>query len=837
MWTIGSETRTEKDSFRYTISNSESENGMKKGTLLFIAVVFHCISFADLPTQHFARDRSFDVLHYILNIAIDGKEQTCAGDVTIRLLPLRQQFDRILLDAGPMTISDVRIGARRVSFTHTSDTLVIETGKPYGLQDTLSVTISYAVKSPEKGMYFISPDSSYPYKGYQVWTQGEGEYNHYWFPCYDYPNDRATSEMVVTVDEGMTAISNGDLLSEKKNKENHTATYHWFEHVPHVSYLISLVVGEYVELKDSLGNLPLRYYVYLGQRENAFRSFWKTGKAIEYFSSKTGCRYPWEKYSQTVISDFMYSGEENVSATTLTDNTIHDARAHLDHTSDGLVVHELAHQWFGDYITCNDWSQAWLNEGFATFFENLFVEYDRGHDDAAQELVNDQTTIVNIDAGDRRRPMVCNRYANPMELFDSRIYGKGAIVLSMLREYLGEELFWKAIRSYAGKYSNSCVETNDFKRTIEEATGYNLHWFFDQWVYHAGYPEFEIHSRWDQLSMAEYLTVRQTQRIDSLTGLFKVPVDIELWVNGNPELYHVMIETAETTFTFPAYQQPQLVLFDKGSRILKKVRFEKSADEWTFQLQHATDAVDRLEAIEGLRWSKYDVRVTRALTMTAFGDRFWAVRQDAVWMLGEIRQPGISDSLIILYGDRDSRVRKAAVSTLGNFRGDPVIRLLQHAFEKDSSYAVQAEALRSLVKVDSIHARNYIDQGLQKYSQDEIIRIAALQSLADRTDDDVVNVLATQTHPGYPARTRIKAIQLLAAGWKEREDVRQVLMKLLNDPSYHIRQVVVRLLGEIGDLRILDQLRKISEQETNVRLVRDARDAIKQIQHRYPEQK
>ena len=810
---------------------------MKKGVVLFIAVVSHWVSFADLPTQHYARERSYDVVHYTLDIAINGGEQTCTGDVTIRLVPLRPQLDQIILDAGPMTISDVRIGASRVSFTHSGDTLSIETGKPYELQDTLSVSISYSVKSPEKGMYFVSPDSSYPYNRFQVWTQGEGEYNHYWFPCYDYPNDRATSEMIVTVDEGMTAISNGELISVKKDKENHTSTYHWFEHVPHVSYLISLVVGEYVELKDSLGNLPLRYYVYPSQRENASRSFEKTAKAIEFFSSKIRCSYPWEKYSQTVISDFMYSGEENVSATTLTDNTIHDVRAHIDHTSDGLVVHELAHQWFGDYITCNDWSHAWLNEGFATFFENLFVEYDRGHDDAAHELANDQTTIVNVDAGDRRRPMVCNRYTNPMELFDSRIYGKGAIVLSMLRDYLGDELFWKSIRSYAEKYSNSCVETNDFKRTIEEATGYNLYWFFDQWVYHAGYPEFEISSRWDRVSMKEHLTVRQTQKIESLTGLFKVPVDIELWVNGNPELYHVIIETADTAFTFPAYQQPQLVLFDKGSRILKKVRFEKPADEWIFQLQHATDVVDRLEAIEGLRWSKYDASVTRALSATAFGDRYWAVRQDAVWMLGEIRQSAIGDSLIILYGDRDSRVRKAAVSALGNFSGDPVIRLLQHAFEKDSSYAVQAEALRSLVKVDSVNARKYIDQGLQKYSHDEIIRIAALQGLANRTDADVVDVLATQTHPGYTVRTRIKAIQLLAAGWKEREDVKQVLMKLLNDQSYHVRQVVIRLFGEIGDPWILDRLSAFLEHETEVRLVHEAREAIKQIQQRYPKQK
>ena len=804
--------------------------------LLNIFILIPVLGQEPTPKEHFARERTFDVLHYKLNITIDEKKRTCTGDVTMRLVPLRLQFDRIQLDAGPMTISDVMIGARRVAFTHHGDTLEINSEKPYGLRDTLAVKITYSVTSPEKGMYFIPPDSGYSYNGYQVWTQGEGEYNHYWFPCYDFPNDRATSEMIVTVGDQSTAISNGELIEVKKNKNNHTATFHWLEHVPHVSYLISLIVGEYVEIKDSVGGVPLQYFVYTNQRADAFRSFDKTGKAIEYFSSKIGKPYPWEKYAQTVVADFMYSGQENVSAATLTENTIHDARAHLDYSSDGLVAHELAHQWFGDLITCNDWSHAWLNEGFATFFENLFTEYDLGRDDAAREIMNYQITIINNDVGGRRRPMVCNRYVSPMDLFDSRIYGKGAVVLNMLRDYLGEELFWKSIRQYVEKYSNKCVETNDFKRAIEEASGYNLYWFFDQWVYRSGYPEFEIHSRWDKSSMTEQLTVRQIQKMDSLTGLFKVPVDIEVWINDNSETYHVLLANAETTLSFPVYQEPQLIIFDKGSKLLKKAHLEKTMDEWIFQLQHATDAVDRLQAIEELRWNVSESKTVNALAEAAFEDPFWAVRQDAGWMLGESRQPGVSDSLIILYGDRDSRVRKASVTALGNFYSEQVIKLLQHAFEKDSSYTVQAAALQSLVKVDSGNARRYIDDGLKKDSYGEIIHLTALQCIARRGDEDALNVLTRQTHDVFPARTRIKAIQLLAEGWKERDDVIQVLTQLLIDPSYHIRQVVIDLFGELKDLRTLDRLKTYADQETDERLVRDAHEAIKKIQY-HPEQK
>jgi aminopeptidase N len=798
------------------------------------AIFLFCsiILFAQIPAERFARERTYDILHYKLNISVDLMEKTCVGDVSIKLVPLRPMFIEVLLDAADMSISSVRLDIQQLHYEQRGETLFVTLDKPYGLSDTLNLTVSYSVSSPRKGLYFVTPDSGYPQKQYQAWTQGEAEDNHYWFPCYDYPNDFATSEMIVTVGDRLTAISNGKLIELKKNPKNHIVTYHWLESKPHVSYLISLIVGEYVEIKDSLYTLPISYFVYKHQRDDAMRSFEKTPKMIEFFSSKTGYPYPWEKFSQTVVADFIFGGQENVSAVTLNDNTIHDARAHLDNSSDGLVAHELAHQWFGDLITCKDWSHAWLNEGFASYFENLFREYDLSKDDAAKAMLDNQNTLSNVDRDNHRRPTVCNRYINPMDVFDNRIYGKGAVVLNMLRDYLGDELFFKAINHYVDKFAYRCVETNDFKNAIEEATGYNLYWFFNQWVYKAGCPTFDVTSRWDQSSRSVQLTVKQTQNIDSLTGIFKTPVEIEVWVHGQPETHRVLISNAEETFSFPAYRQPDLIIFDKGSKILKKVNFQKSTEEWIFQLEYASDGVDRLHAIDELQWYPGNDSVVDALSRAALEDKFWAVRSDAVWALAGAKQSWIRDTLIVAYGDRDARVRTAVVGSMGKFKSEQVLGTLQHAFEKDSSYSVSSGALQSLVMLDSTNRKSYLEKALQQDSHNEILRRTALNLLSQQKDEYALQAVTSYTRYGIEQNLRIQAVNILASSWKERDDVLYYLIKSLKDPSFYFQRAVIRVLGEIGDARAEEPLQKYAASATDSRITKDARDAIDKIQER-----
>ena len=419
-----------------------------------------------------------------------------------------------------------------------------------------------------------------------------------------------------------------------------------------------------------------------------------------------------------------------------------------------------------------------------------------------------------------------------MDLFDSHIYAKGAVILNMLKDVLGEELFWKSINYYAHKFAFQNVETEDFKIAIEEATGYNLSWFFDEWLYKAGYPEFQVTSNWDRSTNTLNLNVRQTQTIDSLTGIFTMPVNIEFWVNNTPEVHRVWISQKEQMFSFPAYQQPQNIIFDKGSRVLKKIDFQKSQDEWIYQLLHAEDGVDRSAAIDELSWIADSEKVTEALKKAAIDDPFWDVRRNAVWALGDAKRTDVSDILVMAYGDRDARVRVAAVTSLGNCRGDRVVKTLQHAFEGDSSYGVAAAALKSLVQVDSINRKAYCTKALAQPSFHEILRSTALQLLAQVGDEDALGTIYAHTRYGIDRNIRIQSINLLVSKWGDREDVISQLMTMVNDPSVHIRRAAAAALGNMHDPRVLQTLQSIVEHEPDARTVSEARAAIEKIQQR-----
>jgi aminopeptidase N len=803
---------------------------MRTIAALILAAAFVSTAVSQEPVPvHQTRERTFHVIHYKLDLTLNEQARLLAGDALIRLVPLRPLTDEINLDAANLQVREVLLDTLSLQFRNSGDSLQIQLPKPAGLTDTMALRVKYSVSSPARGLFFVAPDSGYPNKHLQVWTQGEPEDNHYWFPCYDFPNDFSTSEILFTTNDRSTVISNGKLLGVARHPQEHTATWHWYEGRPHASYLISFIAGTYVEVADSARGVHISNYVYPSQRSIAMLSFAKTPEMIRYFADRTGMPYPWEKYSQTVVEDFIFGGEENVSATTLTDATIHDERAHRDGNSDGLVAHELAHQWWGDLLTCRDWSHAWLNEGFATYFQNLFTEHDLGREEAARELYEAQNLVRNADAAHHRRPMVCNSYVRPIDLFDSKIYQKGAVVLNMLRVMLGDELFWKSIRYYIQRNAGRNVETNDFKIAVEEVTGYNLKWFFDEWIYGAGYPEFNVEQSWDQHTRQVRLIVTQTQTIDSLTGIFRVPLDIEVWVHGESGVYPVTIEGVCDTFEFPAYQEPQCVIFDRGSTLLKKVRFEKKPSDWIFQLRHASEAVDRFSAIEELRWVAVSDSASAALAGAALNDNFWAVRQDAAYALGDSHKSSVDSTLVSVYGDRDPRVRTAAVLGLGNYSSPYILQTLLHAWKSDSSDAVANGALRSLIAVDTAGRDNLIREALRRTSRGSIIQSTAMSALAETASDSALTEILRFTLYGTERNLRIHAINLLASQWKKRDDVCSAICRLLNDPSLTVKRVAARALGSMGNTLALAPLRQAQEHAADGRLAREIREAVESI--------
>jgi aminopeptidase N len=802
--------------------------------LFFIVIGTVLAQNAPAPSFHTTRERTYDVQHYKLDIKLDEKTRTCSGVVTITLVPLRPVFNSLQLDAADLNIRKVTLGVKSLQFQTTAESLNIALDRSYSTEDTLKVAVSYDVTAPAKGLYFVQPDSGYPGKQWQVWSQGEMEDNHYWFPCYDFPNDFATSEVIGTVNEKFTLISNGKLIDVKNNPALHTKTYHWFETKPHVSYLISVVAGEYVNVPLKYGKLPIDNYVYPQQKENAMYSFSKTPKMIEFYSKKIGYPYPWEKFGQTVVQDFMFGGEENVNAVTLNDNAIHDARANLDNSSDGLVAHELAHMWWGDLLTCRDWSQAWLNEGFASYFEMLFQEYDKGSDELLKEIHDNQNLATFIDAGNHRRATVTNYYANPIELFDGHIYGKGACILHMLRNYLGDQLFWKAINYYIHRHAFENVETNDFKIAIEEATGYNLAWFFDQWVYKPGFPEFDVSWSWDSLALKAQLFVKQTQQIDSLTGIFTMPVDVEVWISGVPAVHRITVKSSTDTFAFPAAERPQLIIFDKGSTVIKKVSFEKSIDEWIYQLNHASFAIDRSIAMENLRGFIDTARVADAVTKAMLHDSFWDVRRNAAFTLSSARKPRPLADFIEAYRDRDARVRAAVIAAFGSYPDNrQALEFVKTAFEHDSSYGVAASALAALTAIDSAHAKEYCEAGLSRDSYREVIRNAAIGKLAEIGGDRSLTTIKKFTAYGVDRDLRISALWTIGRAWRDDNDVLDYLISFLRDPSYQVRRNTIEILGMLGNEKAVAPLQSAFAAEHDGRLAKLAKGTIEKLQNKH----
>ena len=330
--------------------------------------------------------------------------------------------------------------------------------KSFNWSDTLNAIINYTAK-PRTGLYFFKPDSSYPERRLQAWTQGEETDNHHWVPIYDYPNERATFECKLTVDKDLKAISNGELVSQTDNEDG-THTFHWRENFPMVSYLISFVVGDYIKIEDKFEDLPVNYWVYPENQQDARRSFGKTPDMLDYFNKITEIKYPFEKYDQVIITDFMWGGKENITLTHNTDRTMHDSRAQPDHSSVGLVAHELAHQWYGNMITTRNWSHIWLNEGFATFFSRKYREHDLGYDEGEYIRLSEMRSYFSADKK-FRRPTVYHYYHDPMELFNGHVYAKGSLILNMINDHLGDDGFWRAIQNYTSLYKYCLLYTSD----------------------------------------------------------------------------------------------------------------------------------------------------------------------------------------------------------------------------------------------------------------------------------------------------------------------------------------------------------------------------------------
>ncbi|MEO7003757.1 MAG: M1 family aminopeptidase [Ktedonobacterales bacterium] len=810
----------------------------------------------------YAPDRAADVRHMDINVTLDFETKTVHGDVTLHFTALFEQVHSVTLDAAEFQISaitqaDTTDSDASLNYWTEGEKLVIHLTRAYQHGEEFAVRVRYSVQ-PRTGLVFVGPEPGNSDLPEQVWTQGETEYHHFWLPCHDFPNDRATTTLAATVPARFFALSNGRLEEAHDNGDG-TKTYRWRQEVAFPAYLITLVAGEFVEIENHWRDTPVNSWVRAGREDDAHRMFDKTPAMIEYYTTHFGVDYPYVKYGQIVAEKFT-GAMENVSATTHTYRLLPDQRASLDFTPEPVVAHELVHQWFGDLLAVRDWAHTWLKESFATYFASTWMEHDEGLDEFREDL---REQLADYLAGDARgrRPIVYNVYhKNGNELFDVHNYPRGSRVLHMLRTIVGDAPFWRGIQRYAQRNQGREVITADLERAMEEATGRSLAQFFSQWVYKAGYPEFTVNYSWDGERHMAKVTVKQTQQVTEITPLFETPVDLAFFVPERdgaspddldapmtPVVFRVTVDQAEQTFYLPLARRPFGVRFDYGAWLIKTLTFERPAELLRYQLRRDPDVVGRMEAAEALG------KLGGAINITALGEAlvaepFWAVRRDIAQALGETRSEQALDILCAaLEAINEPKARRGIVAALGAYHAPEQTALAERAAATlialldrgEPSYYVTAAAATALGKTRASGAYDRLLALVYTPSWNEVIRSGVFTGLGELGEPRVVETLATwATDQSKPMDARAAAtggMRTLATTkridqGKAQTRAIEALCQALDDSWELVVFGASAALAAWGDPRALPALQRLVASSPDERAVRTARMAIRAIQ-------
>lgn len=805
---------------------------------------------------HYNPDRPGQVEHIFLDLTLDIPAQSFSGTCQIRLNPVRSGVETLVLDAVDLQIEGVKVGRTKQLFDYDGEQLQIHLKQPTTVGKVFTVAIAYTVHQPQRGLYFVQPDEHYPDKPTQVWTQGEDEDSRFWFPCFDYPGQLATSEIRVRVPKAFMAISNGELIeTEVDGKQK---IYHWLQRQVHPTYLMTLAVGEFAEIIDDWQGKPVTYYVEKGREDQAQLTMGKTPRMIEFFSEYYGYPYAYPKYAQVCVDDFIFGGMENTSTTLLTDRCLLDERAALDNRSaESLVAHELAHQWFGDLVVIKHWSHAWIKEGMASYSEVMWTNHEYGAEDAAYYRLNEARNYFNEDSNRYRRPVVTHVYREAIELYDRHLYEKGACIYHMIRAELGDELFWRAIHTFVQDNAHKTVETIDLLRAIEKATGRNLLFLFDQYVYRGGHPEYKLGYSWDADHKMAKVTVTQTQ-VDpkdknSAKELFDLNLPIAFGFDRGKQpiefqAFTVRVHEQEQSFYFGLPEKPLLISFDQGNHYLKQVTLEYPVPELKAQLKQDPDPLSRIYAAQSLA-KKGGLEVIKSLGDALTTDGFWGVRVEVAKQLAQIKLDQVLTALKPGLKDKDARVRRAVVEAMATFKTDESYKAIKPLAEKgDPSYYVEASALRAVGAIASstLTTKPKETKVIKLFKSvlkdragwNEVVRSGAIGALSQmKTSTAALDLILTYTEAGTPQPLRLAAIRALGSisTGQPPEQLQRILDRLsvLVGESFFLTQVSVSAsLGQMETPKAISLLKTLANQTPDGRVRRMAEESVKRVQAR-----
>jgi len=811
---------------------------------LLVLVVEDFLLAQRLPTGTYRpnRERTYDVIHYKADIRIDWAKKQIIGESTVRLRPLHPRTS-ITLDAYWLKVESVwELPSRKpLAFQSTESTLQIDLGRTLKDTDTTSFVVKYTA-TPTAGLYFVDvPVGNRSVSS--IFTYGEGGIHANWLPIYNEPNDKFTTEMVVTVGKEYQALSNGKLLSTKNNADG-TRTFHWYQALPHSNYLIALFVGEYVpvKLRSAFGTIPVTVWTPPGTEDQARHVFGRTPEMIEFFSNRFNYRYPWEKYDQVAVYDYAIGAMENTSITGHNDRILRKPgqteefnpdfeNYNSNWTAETLVSHELAHHWFGDNLTCRSLASIWLNESFASYLMMLWDEHRLGKEYfQSQTWLALQQYLRYVATQHIIRPLEYRRFDSRQEIYNSETtYLKGAVVLNMLRWILGDEDFFRAMGYYLKKHQFGNVESSDLKTAIEEATGRNLQWFFDQWIYGGGHPVFEV--RWQYLPERHKVEVviQQVQPMVEGQGLFTLPAEIRIDAGGKTLRNIVWVGKETEYFFFDVPTKPEMVSFDGRGALVCEIRSEKYIDELIYQLGH-DDLPGRLWAMQELvRRYASNPRTLTALRAIINGDSHWSLRAEATLQLRQIHTQEAETLLLDQLQSSDYHIRKAAVIALGSRFTDAARQALRRIADADANDDVAATALVALSNIETTISPEYLKEYLNRQSWYDVKRLAVLKVIENHRMAEMVSILREHASMRYHYAMRAQALSAWAAIAPTDPQLIDALIRAAKNDILPVRSTAIALLGTMKVERALQVLEEVATKNGDSDIRKFANDAIEEI--------
>lgn len=668
-----------------------------------------------LPVYRGSYKLENDIIHTALDLKFDWEKEHVLGKATLTIKPWFYAVDKITLDAKDFDIHKINYAGQSapLKYEYDNERLTVLLGKTIKRGEEYKLEIDYTAKPAEQGgqggssaitsdqgLFFINPRNEDPEKPQQIWTQGETEWNSRWFPTTDKPNERCTQEMYLTVEDKYLTLSNGLLMSSKKNADG-TRTDYWKMDLPHAPYLFMIAVGEFAVVKETWENIPLEYYVEPDYKADAKKIFNHTPEMLSFFSKITGVKYPWQKYSQVIVRDYVSGAMENTTGVIFGDFVQKTERELIDNHNDGIVAHELFHHWFGDYVTCESWANLTMNEGFANYSEYLWFEHKYGRDEADRHRRNEMNGYLGSVGQGGAHPLIHWGYDDKEDMFDAHSYNKGGLVLHMLRNLVGDEAFFAGLEKYLKDNAFTAVEAHDLRLAFEEITGQDLKWFFDQWFFASGHPQLKVSYDIQPNNVA--VTVEQTQNADEFPAIFILPFAIDVYTaDGKSTRHEVVLDSRKQTFTLPTSGQPSLVNFDADRMLLAEIDEAQSTEDYIFQYDHAPLYADKYEALSNL--AEAENPATKAVFAKALKDSFWEIRGLAIQSADKSDPAILSQLKNMAQSDQNSKVRAAALSTLASTGMKEYQSLLETSAKTEQAYPAIAAALGGLAEINEAAA-------------------------------------------------------------------------------------------------------------------------------------